>query len=152
MSKPTIKVKPGQRQCPNCSSVMGSRAKICKNPECKFKFPKKVPPPVKVKRGKRFCPQCFTILPSKKPVCGCGHKFPPKLRSNARFPPDENMVRDFVAKCGGVEEAKATIDRFAAEQKKLAAWSELFDQVEQPQARSAQQIEVDDHLRSLGFL
>jgi len=153
VSKPTIKLKPGQRQCPKCSMVMGSRARACK--KCDHKFPKKIPPPVKVNRGKRFCPECFkngtaTILPSKVNPCPkCGYKFPPKSRSSSS--PDENLVRDFIAKCGGVEQAKSAIDRFSADQQKQAAWSKVFDQGEPTETPSAQELDLDDYILSSGL-
>ena len=73
-----------------------------------------------MKPGEKFCPECFKngttkILPSKVNPCpNCGYNFPP-AKSRSTAPPDENLVRAFVAKCGGVEQAKAAIDRFSAE-------------------------------------
>ncbi len=106
MYEPAVKVRPGQRKFPQCSAIMGSRAKVCQNPECKFTFPKKTPPPVKVKPGQRFCPECFnkggstTILASKKRICPiCGYRFQPKTGAS-RFA-QKKLVEDFVAKFGG---------------------------------------------------
>ena len=99
-------VKRGQKKCPECSTIMGSRAKACK--KCGHIFPVTEKPSVKIvcpnchhtfsyslywikherdqphikkpKRGQRQCPSCLAIMASKVKFCKCGYVFPKSQR------------------------------------------------------------------------
>ena len=95
---PTVRVEKGQKQCPSCFKVVGSRLFVCgcgHDFQCKKKKRKPgdapepaAPLPVPKKAtttadddgsgldaGQKECPDCCTVVGNRRVICPCGHDF-----------------------------------------------------------------------------